>query len=189
MSEIISQMFTLPVQIIIAITLIVVILLWLLSIVWVHRDAKERSTSTLLWTIVAIVPGAGLIAYCLLRPPYTSMDDDEQIMELNLVQRQLEAYGNCPQCGYPIESEYVVCPSCRARLRTRCQCCGHTLKQEWVVCPYCATPADRAHQARPAASAQHAQPAQAADKGGASQGTQPYTPLSARDPFEPSTLQ
>ena len=185
MSEIISQALTAPVQIIIAVLLILVILLWLLSIFWVHRDAKTRSTSTLLWTIVAIVPIAGLIAYCLLRPPYTSMDEDEQGMELNLIQRQLDAYGNCPQCGYPTESEYILCPSCHTRLRNRCAHCGHSLNLEWTVCPYCAAPVGRAQgQARRPA----AQPAtQAMPQGAASQATQPsMQPVTANDPFAPT---
>lgn len=152
MSEIISEMFTKPVQAIIACCLILVILLWLLSIVWVNRDAKQRGTSRILWTIVAIVPFAGMIAYCLLRPQLTQIDEDEQLMELDLIQRQLDAYGNCPQCGYPIESDYIVCPKCRKQLRTRCSSCGRPLKKEWVACPYCAQPVEAGGARRGAAS-------------------------------------
>ena len=141
MSEIISQALTLPVQILIVCVLAICVLLWMLSIFWVHRDARTRSTSPLLWTVVAIVPVAGLIAYCLLRPPYTSMDEDEQGMELDLLSRQLDAYGDCPECGYPVQCDYIVCPNCQARLRVRCTTCGRALKPEWKVCPFCATPA------------------------------------------------
>lgn len=187
MSDILSQMFTTPIQIILSVVVILLILLWLFSIVWVHRDAKRRSTSVWLWTIIAIVPVAGLVAYCLLRPPYTSMDEDEQGMELSLIQRQLEDYGNCPHCGYPIESEFVICPNCRTRLRTRCVRCGHTLKPEWSVCPYCATPVGakpKPKKSRPANAQKRGQDAGA--DGNVMQATQPQAPV-GRDPFEPST--
>lgn len=143
MSEILSQIFTLPVQIFLALTLIIIILLWLLSILWVNRDARQRDTSSLLWTIVAIIPVAGLVAYCLLRPPLTRADADELEMETNLLRRQLDQYDTCPHCGYPTESDFVICPSCRKQLRNVCSRCGRTLKPEWSVCPYCTTQVNR----------------------------------------------
>ena len=143
MSDILSQIFTLPVQIALTVVLVIVILLYLLSILWVNRDARQRNTSTVLWTIVAIVPVAGLVAYILLRPPLTRTDADELDMELALFQRQLDHYDVCPHCGYPTESDFVVCPNCHKQLRNVCTRCGRTLKPEWSICPYCTTPVNR----------------------------------------------
>lgn len=143
MSDILSQMFTLPVQIALAVCIIIIIMLYLIAIVWVAHDARGRDTSTVLWTIVAIIPVAGLVAYCLLRPPLTKLDQDEQDMELDLLQRQLDAYGECPHCGYPTKDEFVVCPHCGKQLRNVCSRCGKTLEPDWQVCPYCTTPVKR----------------------------------------------
>ena len=66
MSDILSSVLTFPVRIILILTVIILIGLWIVSIVWVNRDAKTREAPVTLWTAVAIVPVAGLVAYCLL---------------------------------------------------------------------------------------------------------------------------
>ena len=68
------------------------------------------------WGIVALVPLVGVIAYCLLRPPLLLIDRDEQELEVALKQRQLMHYGECANCGYPVEADYVLCPNCHQRL-------------------------------------------------------------------------
>lgn len=140
MSEILTQMFSLPVQIALAVVTIIVIMLYLLCIVWVFRDARERNAPAFMWAIIAIIPVAGLVAYCLLRPPLTVLDRDEQYMQLDLLQRQLDEYSDCPHCGYPAQKDFVVCPRCHQQLRNRCTRCGRTLDPEWTMCPYCTQP-------------------------------------------------
>lgn len=197
MSEILSQMFTLPVKIILVVTVVILVALWLLSILWVNRDAKAREIPALPWTIIAIIPAAGVLAYCLLRPPLTAMDEDEQAMELDLLQRQLSKYGNCPHCGYPVESDYIACPHCRKRLRPVCSRCDQVLEPDWTCCPYCAAPVERKRKRssqRKAHGADKEQP-KAAERENAEQGKQrggaPKQPApkkpSGKDPFEPSS--
>lgn len=101
MSDILSQLITLPVRIGLGVTVVILIILYLLAIVWVNRDAHERDTSPVVWTVIAIIPVAGLVAYCLMRPPLTRRDASEQDMELKLLRNQLKEYGSCPHCGYP----------------------------------------------------------------------------------------
>lgn len=96
MSDILSSVLTFPVRIILILTVVILIGLWIVSIVWVNRDAKTREAPVTLWTAVAIVPVAGLVAYCLLRPPLNAADSTEQAMNLELMGRQLSDYGNCP---------------------------------------------------------------------------------------------
>ncbi|MFR1166978.1 MAG: hypothetical protein ACLSDQ_04815 [Adlercreutzia equolifaciens] len=83
------------------------------SIVWVVRDAYLRGIAWYIWAVVALVPVLGL-AYCLLRPPLLQLDRDEQELEIALKQRQLMKYGECANCGYPVEADL----SC-ARTATR----------------------------------------------------------------------
>ena len=145
MSEILNQMMTTPVKIVLAGAIVVVIVLYLLSIVWVAKDAKTRATSAVMWAIIAIIPVAGFAAYCLLRPPLTEADQDEQDMGLDLLQRQLDDYGNCPHCGYPTQKDFVACPHCHKQLRNVCTRCGRVLEPDWTICPYCTTPVGRAN--------------------------------------------
>ena len=156
MSEILTQMFSLPVQIALAVVTIVVIMLYLLSIVWVARDARERDAPAVMWTIIAIIPVAGLVAYCLLRPPLSVLDRDEQDMQLDLLQRQLDEYMDCPHCGYPMQKDFVVCPHCHHQLRNRCTRCGRTLEPDWTMCPYCTQPVGASSSASRSAASESA---------------------------------
>lgn len=138
MSDIISQVFILPVRIILIATLIILVMLWIVSIIWVNRDAKQRNAPSGFWTAIAVIPGAGLIAYCLLRPQLNNADSAEQSMSIELMGRQLADYGNCPKCGEPVKKDYVACPHCCAQLRNVCINCNRPLEPAWQMCPYCA---------------------------------------------------
>ncbi len=140
MSEILKQIWTPQMQVTFTIVVLMIVCLYALTIVWISRDAKLRGTSPVKWMIVGLVPGAGIIAYLLLRPPMLAMDRDEQELEVALKQRQLMKYGECAHCGYPVKDTYVICPNCQTQLRIMCAHCGKPLEPAWPVCPYCATP-------------------------------------------------
>lgn len=139
MSEIFSQLWTPELQMALTACIILLVVLYVLSIVWVVRDAYLRGTVWYIWAIVALVPLVGVVAYCLLRPPLLQIDRDEQELEVALKQRQLMRYGECANCGYPVEADYILCPNCHQRLKNQCVRCGHALDPSWTVCPYCAT--------------------------------------------------
>ena len=140
MSDILSQLWTPELQMAVTVCIVMLVAVYVLSIIWVVRDAYQRGTVWYIWAIVALVPILGVIAYCLLRPPLLQIDRDEQELEVALKQRQLMQYGECANCGYPVEADYVLCPNCHQRLKNQCQKCGHALDPSWTVCPYCATP-------------------------------------------------
>jgi hypothetical protein len=140
MSDILSQLWTPELQMAFTVCIVMLVAVYVLSIIWVVRDAYQRGTVWYVWAIVALVPILGVIAYCLLRPPLLQIDRDEQELEVALKQRQLMQYGECANCGYPVEADYVLCPNCHQRLKNQCQKCGHALDPSWTVCPYCATP-------------------------------------------------
>ena len=148
MSELLSQLWTPELQAAFTVVLVLLVILYVLSIVWVVRDAYLRGTMWYLWAIVALVPVLGVIAYCLLRPPLLQLDRDEQELEIALKQRQLMKYGECAACGYPVEADYVLCPSCHTQLKKLCSRCEHALEPTWTVCPYCATPVSGAQQSQ-----------------------------------------
>ncbi len=153
MSELMSQLWTPELQMAFNAVLICLGILYILSVIWVARDAYMRGTPWYLWMIVALVPLMGVIAYCLLRPPLLRIDRDEQELEVALKQRELMKYGECASCGYPVEYDYVMCPNCHQRLKNLCSTCHHALDPTWSVCPYCTTPVNtggnrRSHSSR-----------------------------------------
>lgn len=140
MNEIIAQLWTPELQAAFSFIIVCLVILYILSIIWVARDAYMRGTLWYVWAIVALVPLLGVIAYCLLRPPLLQIDRDEQELEVAIKQRELMKYGECAACGYPVEADYVICPNCQQRLKNLCSVCHHALDPAWAVCPYCATP-------------------------------------------------
>ncbi len=140
MSELLAQLWTPQMQTAFTVVIVLLVILYVLSIVWVVRDAYLRGTMWQVWAVVALVPIVGVIAYSLLRPPLLQIDRDEQELEVALKQRQLMKYGECAACGYPVEADYVLCPNCHTQLKNLCGKCGHALEPTWTVCPYCATP-------------------------------------------------
>lgn len=164
MSDLLAQFWTPELQTALTAVVVVLVVLYVLSIVWTARDAYMRGTLWYAWALLALVPFIGVVAYCLLRPPLMKVDRDEQELEIALKQRQLMKYGECANCGYPVESDYIICPSCHTRLKNLCPTCHHALEPEWSVCPYCTTPVGapagrarrHAHAAPAAAPAEHA---------------------------------
>lgn len=139
MKEMLEQIITPQVQMVGKVFILFLIVLYILSIVWVVRDAYMRGTYPWLWGVVAVVPIVGLVAYLILRPNMYSVDRQEQDLDIALTERQLAQYGNCPNCGTNIEHDFIVCPHCNTQVRNVCRTCGRPLEPEWNVCPYCRT--------------------------------------------------
>ncbi len=85
---------------------------------YVYADAKRRGMNALLWTLLVIlIPKAiGFIAYFLLRKPL------------------LEP---CPNCRWPIGSDFAYCPKCGYTAIPSCNNCGRAIQRDYVCCPYC----------------------------------------------------
>lgn len=153
MGDLLSQLMTPEMQMALTGVVVLLVVLYVLSIVWVVRDAYMRGVTWWVWGIVALVPILGVIAYCMLRPPMLKIDRDEQNLEVELKKRQLMHYGECATCGYPVESDYVLCPNCHTQLKNLCARCKKALEPMWTVCPYCATPVSGGRQQRSKSSA------------------------------------
>jgi hypothetical protein len=131
------------------------LVLWLSAIVWVYRDAKNRTadqTSQMIAVLlVAVFNVPGLIVYLVIRPQATMADAYERSLETEAVLHELQLTANsCQTCRRPIDDDFNVCPHCRTVLREGCRSCGRAIRTSWLTCPYCATdrPAPRP-QAQP----------------------------------------
>lgn len=114
--------------------------LYVLSVIYVFVDARRRGIQAFwAWGIASLIPFIGLIAYLALRPHTYLADREEQELDMALRERQLSHYGTCPNCGTPIERDFVVCPVCNTQVRNVCPSCHKPLEAHWKVCPYCRT--------------------------------------------------
>ncbi|OLE35241.1 MAG: hypothetical protein AUG48_11245 [Actinobacteria bacterium 13_1_20CM_3_68_9] len=125
------------------------VVVWIALVAWTFLDARRRIRDPVLVacaTGASLFPYVGTIVYSILRPPEFLEDARERELEIRAAElrvRQLEEQ-SCPNCGYPIERNYLRCPDCRARVKDPCQSCQKPIDPRWTVCPYCETPQQRA---------------------------------------------
>ena len=63
MNELLSQLWTPELQQAFTVVIACLVVLYVLSVVWVARDAYQRGTLWFVWAIVALIPLLGVIAY------------------------------------------------------------------------------------------------------------------------------
>lgn len=122
------------------------LVMWGAAVVWTFRDIRartsdpfEQASSVLL---VAIFNIPGLLLHVLMRPKTTIEDQMDRRLEAEAMFQDIQERPACPQCAARIQPDFILCPLCRAQLRTPCDDCGQALAVDWVMCPYCT--ADRA---------------------------------------------
>lgn len=141
MSEMLNELLTPELKLAMMCVLAFFAMLYLLSVIYVGRDARRRgSAAWLVWALVALLlPGIGLVMYVILRPSTYVVDREEQALDIALREHQLSKYGVCPQCGTHIDEDFIVCPMCNTQVRNVCPSCHRPLDANWKVCPYCRT--------------------------------------------------
>lgn len=45
----------------------------------------------------------------------------------------------CPECGRPVQPDFIACPYCGTQLRRRCPQCERKVRPTWRYCPHCGT--------------------------------------------------
>ncbi|HEU4950081.1 MAG TPA: ATPase, T2SS/T4P/T4SS family [Candidatus Deferrimicrobiaceae bacterium] len=54
-----------------------------------------------------------------------------------VVETDADLAAACPKCAAPMESDFVMCPSCGYSASSNCPGCRRTISREWRFCPYC----------------------------------------------------
>lgn len=102
------------------------LVIWILVIVWVYRDAERRGLNGVLWALLVLIGNIiGLLIYLIVR--------SDSIPALKAGQTTQA----CPSCQKKVDSTFVFCPYCAARLQTVCPECGKPTEENWKVCPHC----------------------------------------------------
>ncbi len=53
--------------------------------------------------------------------------------------QEAAAAQTCPNCGGPVEEDFILCPRCGTQLKRSCPSCHRAVNVDWVACPYCGT--------------------------------------------------
>lgn len=122
--------------------IVVAIVIYLSLIYWTYADARRRIADPMLIgcaTAASLFPFVGTLVYVILRPPEYLEDVHERELEIQAAEAGLHRLDRrlCPHCDYPIERDFVRCPSCLRKLKERCVSCSRPLDRAWIICPYC----------------------------------------------------
>ena len=120
--------------------LVYLAILWLCVVYWAYRDARRRTPDIGLAIAAAalvlffFLPGYWV--YLVIRPRLTISEVNEERARQVLLAEYMR---QCPACAATVASDYIVCPSCRTRLKASCSSCQRPVERSWVACAYCAS--------------------------------------------------
>ncbi len=135
-----SNAFTTAIDLLIVVAAVI----YLSLIYWTYADARRRIADPMLvgcGTAASLFPFVGTLVYIILRPPEYLEDVQERELEIQAAEARLNGLERslCPHCDYPVERDFIRCPSCLRKLKERCVSCSKPLDRAWTICPYCET--------------------------------------------------
>jgi Double zinc ribbon len=121
------------------------VLLWLAAAFWAFRDMQQRSANPILpylaaVLIIVLTPIffiAGVIVYRIVRPHEKVGEAYERGLAEEALLAEIESIEHCPTCRRKIHDEWIICPTCRSRLKRVCPNCSRLVGTDWSLCAWC----------------------------------------------------
>lgn len=122
-----------------------VVIIWLAAAYWVFRDMQGRSANPLLpYLAAALVVGFtpvffpfGLVVYRIVRPQEHLGEAYERGLAEEALIAEIEQIEYCATCRRKVHGEWIICPTCRTRLKRVCAHCGRLVGLDWSICAWC----------------------------------------------------
>lgn len=117
------------------------------GLAWVLLDSRRRPApraAQAAYLALGCIPLVGPLLYRLLRPLELHGERRLRELELALLAAAVGRTPACPACGHSVRPDFMACPQCGERLRSRCEACAGALEPGWAACPFCGT----AHESR-----------------------------------------
>lgn len=129
-----------------------IVLVWLATAYWAFRDASHRSKNLLAPYFAAslILLGTPLLfiftamLWKIIRPDEQSDVVSERDLAQAVLAEELAKHERCGTCRAPVETEWIICPTCRARLKRVCPNCSRIVGLDWSLCAWCGRDFERA---------------------------------------------
>ena len=122
-----------------------VVLLWAATAYWAYRDLQTRTTNPvapylaaaliILFTPIFFV--FGVIVYRILRPAETVAEANERALAEEAMMVEIESQPHCANCSRQVHEDWIICPTCRNRLRRVCPNCSRLIELDWSLCAWC----------------------------------------------------
>jgi RNA polymerase subunit RPABC4/transcription elongation factor Spt4 len=122
-----------------------VVILWLAAAYWAFRDMQGRSANPVLpYLAAALVVGFtpvffpfGLLVYRIVRPQEHLGEAYERGLAEEALIAEIEQIEHCATCRRKVHGEWIICPTCRTRLKRVCPHCSRLVGLDWSICAWC----------------------------------------------------
>jgi RNA polymerase subunit RPABC4/transcription elongation factor Spt4 len=139
-------------QAVIYVVVAYIVLIWLASAFWAYRDMRLRSASAITpyvaaLAIILFTPVFflfGLLLYRIIRPKETIAEVNERALAEETMLAEVASHSHCANCQRPVHEDWIICPTCRNRLRRVCPNCEHLIELDWTLCAWCGKDFERA---------------------------------------------
>jgi RNA polymerase subunit RPABC4/transcription elongation factor Spt4 len=133
-------------------------LLWLATAFWAYRDMQHRTTNpvapylsaTLIILFTPVLFLFGYFLYKIVRPKETVAEANERALAEEAMLVEIESQPHCANCSRPVHEEWIICPTCRNRLRRVCPNCSRLVELDWSLCAWCGKDFERPELLGPA---------------------------------------
>src|SRR3990170_3825194 len=122
-----------------------VVLLWAATAYWAYRDLQTRTTNpvapylaaALIILFTPLLFFFGVIIYRIVRPADTVAEANERALAEEAMMVEIEAQPHCANCSRQVHEDWIICPTCRNRLRRVCPNCSRLVELDWSLCAWC----------------------------------------------------
>jgi RNA polymerase subunit RPABC4/transcription elongation factor Spt4 len=146
LSDQVGQFFDSPiVRTTLQLVAIYVVLLWAATAYWAYRDLQNRTANpiapylaaALIILFTPLLFPFGWIIYRIVRPAETVAETNERALAEEAMMVEIEAQPHCANCGRQVHEDWIICPTCRNRLRRVCPNCSRLVELDWSLCAWC----------------------------------------------------
>ena len=122
-----------------------IVIIWLASAYWAFRDMQARTSNPVVpYLAAALIVGFtpvffifGIIVYRIIRPQERRGEAYERGLAEEALIAEIEQIEHCATCGRKVHEEWIICPTCRTRLKRVCPHCSKLVGLEWSLCAWC----------------------------------------------------
>jgi RNA polymerase subunit RPABC4/transcription elongation factor Spt4 len=122
-----------------------IVVVWLAAAYWAYRDLQTRTANpiapylaaALIILFTPILFPFGILLYRILRPSETVAEANERALAEEAMLVEVESQPHCANCARRVHTEWIICPTCRNRLRRVCPNCSRLVELDWSLCAWC----------------------------------------------------
>jgi RNA polymerase subunit RPABC4/transcription elongation factor Spt4 len=127
-------------------------IIWLACALWAFRDMRARTANpvapylaaALVILFLPVFFPFALLLYRILRPKETIAEANDRALAEEAMLAEVAARPHCASCSRPVHEEWIICPTCRNRLRRVCPNCERLVELDWKICAWCGKDFERA---------------------------------------------